>query len=100
MHKLLVVVVVVLAYNMRASEFLLETMVSSKVGQVVPELHAALMANKAKILKVKNDKKKVYKIIDGLMTSIALAHNVSRQRVHDLWVKKYKEIPDTWIMNK
>lgn len=72
----------------------------TKVSQVVPELHAALMANKAKIHRVKDDKKKVYKIIDGLMQSIALAHDISGQKVHDLWVKKYKEIPDTWIMNK
>lgn len=73
---------------------------SDKVGQVVPELHAALMANKTKIQKAKDDEKKVYKIIDSLMTSIALAHNITGQKVHDLWVKKYKEIPDTWIMNQ
>ena len=86
---------------MLVSELLSEAksgMDPKKVSQVVPELHAALLANKTKILKVKDDKKKVYKIIDGLMTSIALAHNVSGQKVHDLWVKKYKEIPDTWIM--
>ena len=88
---------------MLMSELLTESkprMDASKVNQVVPELHAALMANKKKIHKVKDDKKKVYKIIDGLMQSIALAHDVSGQKVHDLWVKKYKEIPDTWIMNK
>jgi hypothetical protein len=72
----------------------------AKVDQVVPELHAALMSNKERIQKVKDDEKKVYKIIDSLMTSIALAHNVTGQKVHDLWVKKYKEIPDTWIMNQ
>jgi hypothetical protein len=72
----------------------------SKVTQAVPELHAALMANKTKIHRVKTDKKKVYKIIDGLMQSIALAHDITGQKLHDMWVKKYKEIPDTWILNK
>lgn len=72
----------------------------SKVTQAVPQLHAALMANKIKILRVKTNKKKVYDIINGLMQSIALAHDITGQKLHDLWVKKYKEIPDTWILNK
>jgi hypothetical protein len=72
----------------------------SKVTQAVPELHAALLANKIKIHRVKTNKKKVYDIINGLMQSIALAHDISGQKLHDLWVKKYKEIPDTWILNK
>jgi hypothetical protein len=72
----------------------------SKVTQAVPELHAALMANKLKIHRVKTNKKKVYDIIDGLMQSIALAHDITGQKLHDMWVKKYKEIPDTWILNK
>jgi hypothetical protein len=72
----------------------------SKVSQAVPELHAALLASKTKIHRVKTNKKKVYDIIDGIMQSIALAHDITGQKLHDLWVKKYKEIPDTWIMNK
>lgn len=72
----------------------------SKVTQAVPELHAALLASKTKIHRVKTNKKKVYDIIDGIMQSIALAHDISGQKLHDMWVKKYKEIPDTWIMNK
>ena len=72
----------------------------SKVTQAVPELHAALMANKIKIHRVKNNKQKVYDIINGLMKSIALSHDITGQKLHDMWVKKYKEIPDTWILNK
>ena len=89
---------------MKIDELLTESksqkMDPSKVTQAVPELHAALLANKIKIHRVKNNKKKVYDIINGLMKSIALAHDISGQKLHDLWVKKYKEIPDTWILNK
>jgi hypothetical protein len=79
---------------------LLENMDHKKDSQAVPELKAALLAQKKKIQSVKDDKDAVYDIIDGIMTSIAKAHGMSGQRIHDLWVDQYKEIPDTWIMHK
>jgi len=32
------------------------------------------------------------------MTRIAKSHGISGQKLHDMWVDKYKQIPDTWIM--
>lgn len=91
-------------FNQEHPEFLKmtidENMDHDKDGQAVDELKAALDARRNEILKVKDDKDKVYKIIDGIMTSIAKAHGMSGQKIHDLWVAKYKEIPDTWIMNE
>jgi predicted chitinase len=91
-------------FNQEHPEFLKmtidENMDHDKDGQAVDELKAALEARRKEIVKVKDDKDKVYKIIDGIMTSIAKAHGMSGQKIHDLWVAKYKEIPDTWIMNE
>ena len=70
----------------------------SKDGQAVPELKAALLANAEKIKNA--SEKEVYDIIDKIMTRIAKSHGLSGQKLHDMWVKKYKEIPDTWVMNK
>jgi len=78
--------------------FVVENMDHSKDSQAVPELHAALMANKEKINNA--SEKEVYGIIDKIMTRIAKSHGLSGQKLHDMWVKKYKQIPDTWIMNE
>lgn len=75
-----------------------ENMDHSKDGQAVPELKAALLSRKKKIQAVGDDKDAVYDIIDVIMTRIAKAHGISGQKLHDLWVDKYKEIPDTWIL--
>ena len=77
-----------------------ENMDHSKDDQSVPQLKAALLAQKNKIKSVKNDKDAVYDIIDGMMTSIAKAHSISGQKLHDMWTAKYKEIPDTWILHQ
>ena len=77
-----------------------ENMDHSKDDQAVPQLKAALLAQKKKIQSVKDDKDAVYDIIDGMMTSIAKAHSISGQKLHDMWAKKYKEIPDTWVMHQ
>jgi hypothetical protein len=77
-----------------------ENMDHSKDDQAVPQLKAALLAQKKKIQSVKDDKDAVYDIIDGMMTSIAKAHSISGQKLHDMWTKKYKEIPDTWVMHQ
>ena len=77
-----------------------ENMDHSKDDQAVPQLKAALLAQKNKIKSVKNDKDAVYDIIDGMMTSIAKTHSISGQKLHDMWTAKYKEIPDTWILHQ
>ena len=77
-----------------------ENMDHSKDDQAVSQLKAALLAQKKKIQSVKDDKDAVYDIIDGMMTSIAKAHSISGQKLHDMWTAKYKEIPDTWIMHQ
>jgi len=72
----------------------------SKDSESVAELKSGLLAQKKKIQRVKDDKDAVYKIIDDLMTSVAKSHGISGQKLHDLWVKRYKKIPDTWIMHQ
>lgn len=74
-----------------------ENMDHDKDVQAVPELKSALLAQKAKLQKASDTD--VYDIIDSMMTRIAKAHSISGQKLHDMWVEKYGQIPDTWIMN-
>ena len=76
----------------------LENMDHSKDSRAVPELRAALLAHQDRLQKASDDQ--VYDIIDSIMTRIARSHSISGQKLHDMWVKRYKEIPDTWIMNQ
>ena len=73
-----------------------ENMDHSKDSQAVPELKAALLAKKQKLQAATDDQ--VYDIIDSIMTRIAKSHGMSGQKLHDMWVKEYNQIPDTWIM--
>jgi hypothetical protein len=41
-----------------------------------------------------------YYTIDKLMKKISKRHDISGKKLHDLWVKKYKIIPDQWIKKK
>ena len=75
-----------------------ENMDHDKDGQAVAELKAALLARKDKLQGADSDT--VYDTIDKIMTRIAKAHGISGQKIHDMWVKEYGEIPDTWIMNE
>ena len=75
-----------------------ENMDHKKDDQAVAELKAALLAHKSKIQGKSDDA--VYKTIDQMMTRVAKAHGLTGQKLHDMWVDKYKEIPDTWIMNE
>lgn len=75
-----------------------ENMDHSKDGRAVEELKAALLARKDRLQSASDDQ--VYDIIDQIMTRIAKSHSISGQQLHDMWVDKYKEIPDTWIMNE
>jgi hypothetical protein len=75
-----------------------ENMDHTKDDQAVPQLKSALTAKKTKLQAATDDQ--VYDIIDTMMTRIAKAHGISGQKLHDMWVKKYGEIPDTWIMKE
>lgn len=77
---------------------IIENMDHSKDGRAVEELRAALEAHKDKLQDATDDQ--VYNIIDKIMTRIARSHSITGQELHDMWVDKYKQIPDTWIMNE
>jgi hypothetical protein len=75
-----------------------ENMDHKKDDQAVAELKAALLSHKSKLQSKSDDA--VYKTIDQMMTRVAKAHGLTGQKLHDMWVDKYKEIPDTWIMTE
>ena len=83
---------------MRANEFIVENMDHSRDGRAVAELKSALLAKRDQLRSATDDQ--VYSIIDKIMTRIARSHSISGQKLHDMWVDKYKQIPDTWIMNE
>ena len=75
-----------------------ENMDHSKDNQAVEELRAALTARKQRLQSASNDQ--VYDTIDKIMTRIAKTHSISGQKLHDMWVDRYKQVPDTWIMKE
>ena len=75
-----------------------ESVTEAKNNDAVAELKAALLAKKDQIQSATDDD--VYAIIDRMMTGIARSHNISGKKLHDLWVGKYKQIPDKWIMKE
>ena len=77
-------------------DLILENMDHDKDNQAVPELKAALLAQKVKLQKASDED--VYDIIDKMMTRIAKTHGISGQKLHDMWVDQYDQVPDTWIM--
>ena len=77
-------------------DMIIENMDHAKDNQAVPELKAALLAKKSVLQNASEDQ--VYDIIDTIMTRIAKSHGISGQKLHDMWVKEYDQIPDTWIM--
>lgn len=85
---------------MKINELLNENMDHSKDGRAVEELKAALLARKRELKSAEDDDDKVYEIIDKVMTRIAKSHSISGQKLHDMWVDQYTEIPDTWIMHQ
>ena len=64
----------------------------------VQELHAALLADKQKLQSAGDDQ--VYNMIDKIMTRIAKSHSITGKELHNMWVVKYKQIPDDWIMKE
>ena len=77
-------------------DMILENMNHDKDNQAVPELKAALLDKKEQLQRSTDDQ--VYDIIDSIMTRIAKSHGISGQKLHDMWVAEYDQIPDTWIM--
>ena len=75
-----------------------ENMDHSRDDRAVEELRAALLAKKDQLQSATDDQ--VYDIIDKIMTRIARSHSISGQKLHDMWVDRYKQIPDTWVMNE
>lgn len=80
------------------SKNMAENMSHSKDGRAVEELKSALLAKRDQLQSASDDQ--VYDIIDKIMTRIARSHSISGQKLHDMWVDRYKQIPDTWIMNE
>ena len=77
-----------------------ENMDHSKDGDSVDELKSSLLSSKKEIFAIKDDEDKLYDMIDKMMTRIAKSHGISGQKLHDLWVEKYKLIPDEWILKQ
>ena len=77
-------------------DLIIENMDHSKDNRAVPELKAALLARKTTLQKATDEQ--VYAIIDKIMTRIAKSHGMSGQKLHDMWVDQYDQVPDTWIM--
>jgi hypothetical protein len=77
-------------------DLIIENMDHDKDNRAVPEFKAALLARKDKLQTATDDQ--VYDIIDKIMTRIAKSHGISGQKLHDMWVDKYDQVPDTWIM--
>jgi len=77
-------------------DMIIENVDHDNDNQAVPELKAALLAKKATLKNASEDE--VYDIIDTIMTRIAKSHGISGKKLHDMWVDKYDQIPDTWIM--
>ena len=77
-------------------DMILENMDHEKDNTAVPELKAALLAQKSKLQHASDED--VYDIINTIMTRIAKSHGISGQKLHDMWVDQYDQIPDTWIM--
>ena len=68
------------------------------VKNAVPELKAALVKRKTELKNA--SAKTAYDKIDKIMSRIAQTYNISGQELHDLWTKRYGEIPDTWVLDE
>lgn len=68
------------------------------VKNAVPELKAALEKRKTELKNA--SAKTAYDKIDKIMTRIAQTYNITGQQLHDMWTKRYGEIPDTWVLDE
>lgn len=64
----------------------------------VPALKGALVNRKLKLKKMSD--KLVYEKIDQIMRRVAMAYGITPEQLHNLWMKKYGELPDTWILDE
>lgn len=87
---------VVAFHGNQLNESINENMDHSKDGRAVDELKAALENRREELQAADDDE--VYDIIDKIMTRIAKSHSISGQKLHDMWVDRFGEVPDTWIM--
>ena len=81
-----------------AKQDMAENMNHSRDDRAVKELKSALLAKQDQLQSATDDQ--VYSIIDKMMTRIARSHSISGKKLHDIWVDKYRQIPDAWIMNE
>jgi len=66
---------------MRAQEFItINEMAASDLARRLPSLS-------------KHD----YNTIDDLMRKVAVKHRITKDALHDLFVRKYKKTPDSWV---
>ena len=72
----------------------------SHIGGAVYDLKTALLKNKRRIQSLRGDREAVYDIIDHIMQRISRSHDITGKKLLDMWVTKYKKIPDTWIMKR
>ena len=68
------------------------------VKNAVPELKAALTKRKAELRNASD--RVAYDKIDKIMTRVAKAYNITGHELHNMWTKKYGEIPDTWVLDE
>ena len=66
-----------------------------RFNQILSETAASELAEKLPSLK-KHD----YNTIDTLMRSVANRHKITGKALHDLFVKKFGDTPDSWIKSK
>ena len=66
-----------------------------KANEIIVESAASELAKRLPSLRKHN-----YDTIEKLMRDIANKHNITSKALHNLFVKKYKKIPDNWIKNK
>jgi hypothetical protein len=66
-----------------------------KANEIIVESAASELAKRLPSLRKHN-----YDTIEKLMRDIANKHNITGKALHNLFVKKYKKIPDNWIKNK
>jgi hypothetical protein len=67
-------------------------------AKAVPALKSALTNRKTQLNRLGD--KALYDKIDKIMRRIAMTYGIAPEKLHDLWVDKYGEIPDTWILDE
>jgi hypothetical protein len=66
----------------------------------VDDLKRDLMGSRKKLHGLRDDEEGLYKTIDSMMKRISKKHSITGDKLHDLWVKRYRKIPDKWILEQ